>query len=138
MQSATIVKKVKSIMLVIIKFLIGFSLLIFAAVLAFWWWASKGIYSTSKFNPEVWFAKQTNESEMGCYRGSMAFDVRDNLLVNGMSKEKVVSLLGAPDLSKDSEYQYVLGICSGLRIDYDVLHVYFKDGGFVNAKVYQH
>lgn len=138
MQKSTLVQKVKMVIVTIIKFFIGFFLFISVAVFVFWWWASKGTFSTSKFDPEVWFAKQTNESEMGCYRGGMAFDIRDTILVNGMPQEKVASLLGAPDSSKDSEYQYILGMCSGFRVDYDVLHVYFKDGSLVNAEVYQH
>jgi len=46
--------------------------------------------------------------------------------------------LGLPDSETNSEYQYILGMCSGLQMDYDVLHVYFENGRISDAKVYQH
>lgn len=138
MESARLIQILKKIIVVSIKCFVGLVIFIFLAICIFKWWASTGTFSTSKYDPEAWFKKQTNESVTSCYRGSMAFDIRDNLLVKGMSKEKVFSLLGEPDSSNESEYQYVLGMCSGLRIDFDVLHVYFKDGALANAEVYQH
>ena len=113
-------------------------LLLFAAIMIFSWWTSKASFSTSKFDPVIWHAKQTNETEANCYRGGMAFDIRDRILESGMSKNKVSSILGSPDSSSDSEFQYSLGMCSGLGIDYDFLHVYFKEGNLINAVVYQH
>jgi hypothetical protein len=137
-RSMPLLSNVRKMIIVIIKLAAGFLLLLFVAIMVFGWWASKGTFSISKFDPVIWHAKQTNETEAGCYRGGMAYDIRERILEPGMSKNKVSSILGEPDSSGDSEFQYILGICSGFRIDYDVLHVYFKEGNLVNAAVYQH
>lgn len=138
MQYMPLSNNVRKMTVVMIKLVAGLILLLFVAIMMFGWWASKGIFSTSKFDPVIWHTKQTNETEAGCYRGGMAFDIRDRILEPGMPKNKVSSILGAPDSSSDSEFQYGLGMCSGFRMDYDVLHVYFKDGNLINAAVSQH
>ena len=123
--------------------IIGFGLLIGAllAVLAvFSWWASHGIFASSHFDPNVWFAKQTNETDSTCYRGGMAEDIKKRLLKPGMTHADVERILGKPDSrAMGSEYRYTLGMCSGFKMDYDDLHVYFDASGqYKKAIIIQH
>lgn len=120
------------------KAVVIFVLIVAIILSALFWWVSKGVFSTSEFDPQVWFSMQTNESDATCYRGSMAFDIRDNVLFKGMEKEQVSFKLGHPDSKRENEYRYTLGMCSGFQMDYDVLHVYFENGKLSDAKVYQH
>lgn len=118
------------------------TLLITAVALAVfaYWWMSGGVFTTSRFNSTVWFAPQTNEIDSTCYRGGMAADIKDRLLTPGMTHQDVEQLLGKPDgHSMPGEYQYILGMCSGLMMDYDILHVYFNGAGkYERAAIVQH
>lgn len=127
-------------MLKAIAAFVGLLALGFVALLAaFVWWSSSGVFSTSKFNATEWFAKQTNETEVTCYRGGMANDIKNRLLNPGMSTIEVERLLGEPDFKASAEYRYVLGMCSGIGWDYDDLHVYFDNHGkLVRAAIIQH
>jgi hypothetical protein len=123
--------------------LIAFGVLValFLAALAYlWWWMSGGIFTQERFEPKVWSRPITNAEDSTCYRGGMAADIRDRVLRPGMSRAEVKRLLGEPDKDfKQDEYWYVLGMCSGLRIDYDVLHVYFDaNGALQRAQIRQH
>ena len=71
----------------------------------------------------------------------MAHDIKTNVLRVGLTHAEVEKLLGQPDQIKaESEmYEYVLGMCSGLRIDYDTLDVHFDSGGrLTKVQVVQH
>lgn len=113
---------------------------LFALLAAFSWWASHGIFATSRFDPAIWFAKQTNETDITCYRGGMAQDIRERLLNPGMTHEDVERVLGKPERgATTSEYRYTLGMCSGLKMDYDDLHIYFDTTGkYEKSAVIQH
>ena len=102
------------------------------------WWMSKGVFSTSKFDQKTWLAPVSDMESLHCYRGSMAFDIRDNIIKTGMSKDSVKSLLGDPPSSSENEYVYDLGSCSGIGMDIDSLHIYFSNGAVTQAKVIQH
>lgn len=103
------------------------------------WWGSAGVFSSEDFDPEKWRAPTTDAMDGTCYRGGMAEDVRGRLLVPGTSREEVERVLGRPDFKGPSEYRYVLGMCSGLGIDYDDLHVFFDDaGGVTHSSIIQH
>ncbi len=114
-----------------------FSLVVLLGMLI--WWGSAGVFSSEDFDPEKWRAPTTDAMDGTCYRGGMATDVRDRLLVPGTSRESVKSMLGKPNYTGPNEYRYVLGMCSGLGIDYDDLHVFFDDaGGVTHASIIQH
>lgn len=69
----------------------------------------------------------------------MANDVRNLLLRKGMTKFEVGQLLGKPDDESSLEYQYVLGLCSGMGWDYDNLHIYFdSEGKLIDTAIIQH
>ena len=115
------------------------TLLLVLSVLAFWY-KSSGIFGTASFDKRSWTASISNEEQATCYRGGMAKDVRDNVLLRQMTREDVIALLGQPSGNfTEQEYQYVLGMCSGFGIDYDNLHVYFDERGkFSYAQIIQH
>ncbi len=104
------------------------------------WWMSGGVFTVSRFDQTVWFAPQTHATEFTCYRGRMAKDIKNRLLTLDMTHKDIEHLLGTPDGHFTSaEYQYILGMCSGFMIDYDVLHIYFgTDGKYANSAILQH
>lgn len=98
-------------------------------------------FETDAFEKAEWQQETSLEESFSCYRGGMASDIKNNKLAVGMRAEHVVNLLGEPDTTKPNkqEIQYILGMCSGFRIDYDVLHIYFNEHGeLTNAKIIQH
>jgi hypothetical protein len=138
LEATVLTHKIKRTLHVFTIVVIIFVLIAVILSSALFWWSSKGVFSTSQFDPQVWYSKQTNESSTTCYRGSMAFDIRDNVLLKGMEKEQVLFKLGRPDSKRENEYQYTLGMCSGFQMDYDVLHIYFENGKLSYAKIFQH
>ncbi|WP_435509286.1 hypothetical protein [Variovorax sp. LT1R16] len=113
-----------------IKWLALGAIVVFVAYAGlFYWLFHGGVFATSRFDSTAWFAQQTNESDAYCYRGGMAKHIKDEILRPGLKREDVVRLLGQPDSENSREIQYVLGMCSGLRIDFDGLHVYFNSRG---------
>lgn len=110
-----------------------------ALFIAFFWWISSGVFSTSRFDASLWFAQQTRETDITCYRGGMVNDIKDRLLRPKISVTEVEQLLGQPDMKFSGEYRYVLGMCSGLGWDYDDLHIYFdSQGKMTRAAIIQH
>ncbi len=69
----------------------------------------------------------------------MAHDIKTNILRAGLTKAEVERLLGAPDFNRADSNEYFLGMCSGLRIDFDTLDVHFNpEGRLVKVQVVQH
>lgn len=113
------------------------------AFVAWQYWLFKGgIFRTSSFDETNWKSLIDNDAkDSSCYRGGMAHDIKTNVLRVGLTHAEVEKLLGQPDQIKaESEmYEYVLGMCSGLRIDYDTLDVHFDSGGrLTKVQVVQH
>jgi hypothetical protein len=120
---------------------IGIFFLTIAVLLgAFVWWASVGVFSTSRFDKAEWLTHVPQEREITCYRGGMARDIKNRLLTPGMTKQEVEALLGPPDNNhKPQELEYTLGMCSGFRIDHDGLIIRFStEGRLINAYIVQH
>ena len=63
--------------------------------------------------------------------------VRNHLIVDRTTRETVTALLGPKEYSVSAHGRscegYVLGMCSGLRIDYDSLYVCYGKNGTVSA-----
>jgi hypothetical protein len=142
-------KSARSFSTVILSFVkgaliaVGVLIAVVAVLLGvFVWWASVGIFSTSDFDKQKWLNSEPigNENASACYRGGMARDIKSRVLLPGMARQEVESLLGAPKQNaRPAEFQYTLGMCSGLRMDYDVLHVYFSsEGKLTHASIMQH
>jgi hypothetical protein len=105
------------------------------------WWMSSGVFSVNSFDEQIWLAPPTKGAQGRCYRGGMAGDIKNRVMKPGMTRSEVERLLGQPDasLSKPTEYRYVLGLCSGFRVDLDDLHVYFSsDGKLERVAIIQH
>src|SRR5262245_3845033 len=63
-------------------------------------------------------------------RGEMLEDLIKNHLVLGMSKAEVEAMLGRPDIPEEPQkWMYVLGMWSGMHIDYDFLVIRFSPEG---------
>jgi hypothetical protein len=116
---------------------VALSLAAIAFALWHFWLRPSRVFDTSAFDAAAWDAPYT----VGrlCYRGGMAIDVKKNVLRAEMSRTEVEARLGSPDKRWEHEYWYVLGMCSGFRMDLDVLHVYFGDHGqYKSAAIRQH
>jgi outer membrane protein assembly factor BamE (lipoprotein component of BamABCDE complex) len=124
----------------IVKYLGLTSVVVVAAHVAWGYWLfNGGVFATAVFEPSVWHTKQTNETDATCFRGGMANDVKNKVLKPGLSREAVKSLLGQPDSERPTKFEYSLGMCSGLRIDFDSLNVYFNENGVVaSVAIVQH
>jgi hypothetical protein len=69
----------------------------------------------------------------------MAHDIKTNILHAGLAKTEVENLLGKPDSNRSNVHEYLLGMCSGLRIDFDTLDVQFDSKGrLLEVQVVQH
>ena len=104
-----------------------------------YWLLKGGIFRTSGFDEVKWklFSKKT--TDFSCYRGGMAHDIKTNILYVGLTKTEVEKLLGTPDSYRTNVHEYLLGMCSGLRLDFDTLDVHFNSKGrLVNVQVVQH
>lgn len=104
-----------------------------------YWLFTGGIFRTSAFNGAEWKSLNKNTADSSCYRGGMAHDIRTNILHKGLTQAEVEKLLGAPDSTKNEVHSYFLGMCSGLRIDFDTLDVHFTPAGkLLEVQILQH
>lgn len=113
---------------------------VFSIFLGWQYWLFKGgIFRTSSFNEQEWKSLSRKTSDLSCYRGGMAHDIRTNVLRAGQPQEEVEKLLGKPDSDKGTVQEYFLGMCSGLRIDFDTLDIHFNaEGKLTSVHVVQH
>lgn len=103
------------------------------------WLNNRFVFSTEKFEPAKWHGVTGHQIDTSCARGSMAKDIQKRVITPGMSRQEVEALLGQPDKKDLAEYVYFLGLCSGLRIDYDGLHIAFDaDNKVRHTRIIQH
>lgn len=116
------------------------SIALVTLLLLAYWYMSSGVFGSESFEKTKWHIAISDENSATCYRGGMAKDIRDNFLSNKMNENDIINLLGAPDrYFAKNEYQYSLGMCSGLGFDYDSLHIVVDEHGyFSQAKIIQH
>ena len=97
------------------------------------------------FDQRIWKAAKNWDSDSP--RASMVDSLLADDRLRGMTRAQVIALLGPPDgvddytpdsmrvsqqeLAGAEEFQYVLGMWSGFRMDYDCLAVRFGRGGRV-------
>jgi hypothetical protein len=93
-------------------------------IVFFAWWAmeDKLVFGSDKFDQIKWIqSAQTVQTE--CKRGDMAYDLQQNVLVQGFPRDKVAILLGRPSYEDDNSMAYDLGLCMhiyhNLRITFD-------------------
>lgn len=116
---------------------------IFVGAIAFigwkYWLFNGGIFRTSSFNEAEWKSLNRKTANFSCYRGGMAHDIQNNVLHVGLTRERVEALLGKPDSIKSDVYEYFLGMCSGLQIDFDTLDAHFNaEGRLTKVQIVQH
>jgi hypothetical protein len=96
-------------------------------------------FSGVAFDRAVWIRFRNNDDPDNP-RAQMVSDLLRNHLHQGMSQSEVIELLGEPEEKPNrNHYEYVLGMWSGFRVDYDVLEVDFDSAGRVSLiRVVQH
>ncbi len=111
------------------------SALIAAGGMAAIWYGEYQAFGSSSFDATRWaWATQPRsdhaqfEIDMKCVRGAMVWDLQRNYLKAGMGIEDVKRLLGpSPKVNGTQCIDYDLGMCSGLKMDYDSLYVCFDE-----------
>ena len=108
-----------------------------ASIFFFAWWGLKDyfVFGGEKFNQQVWLtAKPTADKR--CFRGDMAYELQQKLLLKGVPRENAIALLGAPTWADDHSIEYDLGHClwveHGLRLAFD------DNGRLINSRIMQH
>lgn len=91
-------------------------------------------FGTERFNSAAWKRKPTSAEQGQCYRGGMAYDVKNNALRTGMSQAAVEELLGPPDTASGG---YKLGLCSAWDM-YSLELRYDLNGRLLSSHIVQH
>lgn len=99
----------------------------------------------ARFDHEKW-RSYTSDPHAGwpeeCTRGAMVSDLQSRYLRPGVEQKTVEALLGPADFegrTKKTCREYILGMCSGLQMDFDGLFVcYDADGGLTESYTVQH
>lgn len=101
-----------------------------------------GPYHSARFDSVKWQAGiPSDRNSTECYeRAAMAEDLQRELRWRRPARDEVIAMLGKPDsTSGTNQLSYDLGMCSGLRIDYDTFEIRFDPSGKVSdAFMQQH
>lgn len=107
------------------------------SVIFFGWWAMKDyfVFGDSRFDQVSWVTAQPSDAKP-CYRGDMAFDLKQRVLLRGMPRNIATILLGRPTWEDHGQIEYELGYClwreHGLRL-------YFDDNDrLIRSRIVQH
>lgn len=99
--------------------------ILFAAITYRWHYYP---FQWERFNREKWLSyDHMGNNDNLCVRGPMVYSLRHFHLKRGMTKDATVEMLGQTFHTKKQCIEYILGMCSGIRIDYDVLGVCFDE-----------
>jgi hypothetical protein len=100
-------------------------------ILAFVDWSNP--FDGARFDRSKWIELAGSYEENNA-RARMVGDLLRTRLFLGMQKDDAKRLLGEPDLISDGgQWEYLLGMCSGMRIDYDTLTIDFAQDGRITA-----
>jgi hypothetical protein len=95
----------------------------------------------AQFDRETWLSYSLDHSD-DCIRDAMVSDLRTRYLHPGTDREAIEALLGPDDSAPAMDNacrEYMLGMCSGFRIDVDGLVVcYGTDGKLTESYTVQH
>ncbi len=97
------------------------------------WWMHERPFSTARFDRAQWMAGNRSNDDRDCIRGAMAKDILRTIATPGASRTDVESQLGPADRVHENMAHYDLGMCSGLRVDYDNLDIKYIDGKVAQA-----
>lgn len=100
--------------------------------------SSDGSFDDLSFERQIWLQWRGSENPDN-KRGLMYEDLLTKL-IPGMTKQEVLMLLGEPDHAKtENSFSYILGMWSGMKMDYDTLEIKFDtDGQLIKAYRVQH
>jgi hypothetical protein len=117
--------------------LIAAILVFIISLMFFGWWAMKDyfVFGDSRFDQVRWITAQPTAEEP-CYRGDMAFDLKQRLLLRGMPMTTATILLGRPTWEDYGQIEYELGNClwreHGLRLYFD------ENDRLIRSRIVQH
>lgn len=105
--------------------------LIVGSYVAWWYLEDQKVFYEAKFDKEKWMAADTI---FGCTRGKMYYDLDDNYLKKGLTKEQVFQLLGLPEnwrvyhrfYEKKKCHEYSLGTCRWIPVP-SILLICYKN-----------
>ncbi len=124
--------KLRKILKYILISLLGLLLLFFMLLAGLFYLTVYAPFQWERFNQEKWLAhKQLGNNDFLCTRGPMVFSLRHSYLTKNLDREAVLKLLGEADYKTDGCLEYLLGMCSGLGIDYDGLVICFDETNHV-------
>ncbi|MGH8054047.1 MAG: hypothetical protein ACREP4_08995 [Stenotrophomonas sp.] len=92
------------------------------------WWLHERPFSSATFDRSQWMTGNRTNDDRDCIRGAMANDIIDTIATPGRSRADVERQLGPADRIRGDMAHYDLGMCSGLRVDYDDLDIEYIDG----------
>lgn len=88
-----------------------------------------------RFDRAVWMSATEHDD---CRRYAMVGDVIRNVIPPGTSRAQVAGVLGPlQPYGSDGTVVYLLGMCSGLGIDWDVLFIDFDNQSKVRSASYR-
>jgi len=102
------------------------------------WWMHTRPFSAETFDASRWRTGLKASQDGECVRGRMANDVIAKLARLGQPRPAVEAALGPPQDMHGEIAEYELGMCSGLRIDFDSLYIEYADGKVLRAYLVQH
>lgn len=92
------------------------------------WWLHERPFSAAKFDRSLWMTGLRTNDDRDCKRGTMANDIISTIARPGTPRAEVERQLGPADSIRGDMAHYDLGMCSGLRVDYDNLDIeYIND-----------
>ncbi|UYB51593.1 hypothetical protein OCJ37_16705 [Xanthomonas sp. AM6] len=95
-------------------------------------------FSAETFDAARWRVGLPASEGGECVRGRMANDIIARIARPGLPRSAVEAALGVPQDMHGEIADYELGMCSGLRIDFDSLYVEYADGKVLRAYHVQH
>lgn len=111
-------------------------------VMNFYDWCCNNPFDDQKFDGSTWKAEHALQSS-NSVRGRMIDDLRANHLRLGMTQAEVLELLGPTDAESEyAQLSYLVGMYSGMRMDFDTLDLHFdgatKSNRLVKIVIVQH
>ena len=108
-----------------------------ATIAFFTWWGMKDriAFGNEKFNQVAWITAAST-TDNGCHRGDMAYDLQQNVLQVGVTRDAATALLGRPSWEETNQIEYDLGNCMqvihGLRLFFN------ENNQLTHSRIVQH
>jgi len=112
-------------------------LAVIITIVFFGWWAMKDriVFGNEKFNQTEWITANAT-ADKTCHRGDMAYDLQQNVLKPGMSRENVTVLLGRPTWDDPQQIEYDLGQC--MHVEHGLRLFFNANGQLTHTRISQH